>query len=56
MKKFLIFSLLLFLLALPFKVAAANSSDVVINEIAWMGINISYSDEWIVTTKHLVFL
>ena len=47
MKKFLIFSLLLFLLALPFKVAAANPSDIVINEIAWMGTTNSANDEWI---------
>lgn len=26
---------------------AANSLDVVINEIAWMGTEISYNDEWI---------
>lgn len=40
MKKFLILSLLLFLSVLPFKVTEANSSDVVINEIAWMGTKI----------------
>jgi len=30
---------------------AANPSNVVINEIAWMGTEISYNDEWIVATK-----
>ena len=30
---------------------AASPIDVVINEIAWMGTNTSYSDEWIVPTK-----
>jgi len=38
---------LLFLLAFTFSVQAANSLDVVVNEIAWMGTSASYNDEWI---------
>jgi len=37
----------LFLLVFASLVQAANSSDVVINEIAWMGTSVSYNDEWI---------
>lgn len=37
----------LFFLFFPLLVKATNSLDVVINEIAWMGTEISYSDEWI---------
>lgn len=31
----------------PFKCFAINSSDVVINEIAWMGTIASANDEWL---------
>ena len=47
MKKFLIFLLLLFLLGIPVGVKATNSSDVVTNEIAWMGTTASANDEWL---------
>jgi len=45
-----LFKFLLFfttLLLWDFDVWAANISDVVINEIAWMGTVVSYNDEWI---------
>ena len=32
-------------------VQAANSLDVVINEIAWMGTETAFQDEWIVPQK-----
>lgn len=35
---------------------AANPSDVIINEIAWMGSEVSYNDEWIVVIKHSLYL
>jgi hypothetical protein len=38
---------LLFFLIFSFSVFAANSLDVVINEVAWMGTGISYNNEWI---------
>lgn len=47
MKKVLILSLFFFLSVLPFRVTGTNSSDVVINEIAWMGTTASANDEWI---------
>ena len=51
MKKVLkIIILFLFILAEKFSadfVSAANPLDVIINEIAWMGTDISYNDEWI---------
>lgn len=47
MKRLYILSLLLFLSVLPLKCSTANSSDVVINEIAWMGTTTSANDEWI---------
>ncbi|MCK4782061.1 lamin tail domain-containing protein [Candidatus Parcubacteria bacterium] len=48
MEKFLrIFLLILFALLSADFVFAANSPDIVINEIAWMGTNISHNDEWI---------
>ena len=37
----------LFLLLIASSSQAANSLDVVINEIAWMGTSVSYNDEWI---------
>ena len=37
----------LFLLLFAPVCFAANSLDVVINEIAWMGTLVSYNDEWI---------
>ena len=37
----------LFLLGFASSVQAANSLDVVVNEIAWMGTDVSYNDEWI---------
>jgi len=43
--KIIFISLIFFLLASS--VQAANSLDVVINEIAWMGAEASYNDEWI---------
>jgi len=40
--------LILFFLFFPFSTAqAANLLDVVINEIAWMGTEINYQDEWL---------
>jgi len=45
-----LFKFLLFfttLLLWDFDVWAANISDVVINEIAWMGTDVSYNNEWI---------
>lgn len=36
-----------FLFIWPSKTSGANSLDVVINEIAWMGTQVSYNDEWI---------
>lgn len=47
MKRFLMFSLFLFLSATPFKAAFSNYSDVAINEIAWMGTTASANDEWV---------
>lgn len=47
--------LITFCLFLPFTVYAS----VIINEIAWMGTEVSYNDEWTVPTneqKHSVFL
>ncbi len=41
----------LFFLILASSTQAANSLDVIINEIAWMGTESSYNDEWIVITK-----
>ena len=41
----IVFSLLLFFIA--FASQAANSLDVVINEVAWMGTVNSANDEWI---------
>ncbi|MFC1629977.1 lamin tail domain-containing protein [Patescibacteria group bacterium] len=35
------------LLIFPFSVLAANSFDVIISEIAWMGTEVSFNDEWI---------
>jgi len=37
----------LFLILIPLITAAANPLDVVVNEIAWMGTQVSYNDEWI---------
>ncbi len=37
----------LFFLILASSIQAANSLDVIINEIAWMGTESSYNDEWI---------
>ena len=37
----------LFFFSLPLFVKAASPLDVVINEIAWMGTEVSYNDEWI---------
>jgi len=46
--RFLIITLsLLFSFSLSFCAEAQNSSEIVINEVAWMGTNTSYSDEWI---------
>jgi len=39
--------ILLFVFFLPAEVFAS----VVINEIAWMGTEVSYNDEWIIPTK-----
>jgi len=46
MEKFRIFSFL-FLLLFPFSISSVNSSDVIINEIAWMGTEVSFNNEWI---------
>lgn len=46
MKKFITIALLLFFVLLPTKCFTANISDVVINEIAWMGTTNSANDEW----------
>ena len=35
---------------------AANPPDVIINEIAWMGSEVSYNDEWLVGIKHSLYL
>jgi len=42
-----VIALVLFLIFLAFLAQAVNSLDIVINEIAWMGTEISYNDEWI---------
>jgi len=43
-----LFFLVFFALSLPNEPAqAANSLDVVINEIVWMGTQAAYQDEWI---------
>ena len=46
MKKITI-ALLLFFVLLSIKCSAANTSDVAINEIAWMGTTASANDEWL---------
>lgn len=43
LKSFFILSFLFF----PLSILAVNSYDVIINEIAWMGTENSYNDEWI---------
>jgi hypothetical protein len=35
---------------------AAADLDVVINEVAWMGTEVSYNDEWTVSTKQRILL
>ena len=42
-----IFKILITLFFFPFLVQAADSLDIVVNEIAWMGTEISSNDEWI---------
>ncbi|MDP2910251.1 MAG: lamin tail domain-containing protein [bacterium] len=46
MKKSLVIIAIVFTL-LPIKCLAVNASDVIINEVAWMGTAVSYNDEWI---------
>jgi hypothetical protein len=46
MKGFLILLIVFYLSVFNFALAA-NSLDVVVNEIAWMGTEVSYNDEWI---------
>lgn len=43
----LISIIFLFSLSFGFPAQTANSLDVVINEIAWMGTEVSYNDEWV---------
>jgi len=38
---------LLFFFSFPLFIKAVGSPDIVINEIAWMGTEVSYNDEWI---------
>ncbi len=48
MKLKILLFIILFSLVLPQKfVLSADHSDIIINEIAWMGTNTSYNDEWI---------
>ncbi len=44
-------TIFLFALFFPYSVLATESLSIVINEIAWMGTNTSYNDEWIVATN-----
>ena len=41
----------LFVLFFPCLILATELLSIVINEIAWMGTNNSYNDEWTVTTN-----
>lgn len=43
----LFYLILVLLLFFPFFVKGASLGDVLINEIAWMGTEISYNDEWV---------
>ena len=52
---FLIMGLFLFL-QIPFLVKAADSLDMVINEIAWMGTQEFTNNEWIVSTIQPIVL
>jgi len=48
MRKFLLAIFILFVLPFPvYKTQAAEYLDIVINEIAWMGTDVSFNDEWI---------
>lgn len=56
--KTLLFPLLILLGLTPIDFSkAASPIDIVINEIAWMGTNASYNDEWTVNIKqHFLYL
>jgi len=47
MKRFSIILLFLIFFVLPQKILAANSLDIIISEICWMGTDVSANDEWL---------